>query len=72
MSNLNPRQFKVYDFNAAKMVKARTGRAAAVQMSNTPDSPAMIKHENEAMAMGNPVPQKKSMYNKAMSYLGLE
>jgi hypothetical protein len=41
-------------------------------MSNTPDSPAMIKHENEAMAMGNPVPQKKSMYNKAMSYLGLE
>jgi hypothetical protein len=70
---LSNSQFKVYDFNAAKMVKNRTGRAAAIPMSRTPDSPAMIKHENEAMAMGNPAPAKKpSMYSKVVNYLGLE
>ena len=65
MNNNLGRQFKVLDFQAAKMVKERTGRAAAIQKSMTPDSPELIKHENEAMALGNPVPKKKSLFDKA-------
>lgn len=72
---LSQPQFKVYDFNAAKMVKARTGRAAAIQVNNTPDSPEMTKHEDEAMALGNPLPKKQSfgdkVYNKINNALGL-
>lgn len=75
MSNLSPRQFKVYDFNAAKIVKARTGRAAAIPVSKTPDNPELTKHEDEAMALGNPVPKKKSLgdkvYDKINNALGL-
>ena len=67
MNNNLGRQFKVLDFQAAKMVKERTGRAAAIQKSMTPESPEMIKHENEAMAMGNPVPKKKSFEEKLLS-----
>jgi hypothetical protein len=71
MSNLSNEQFKVYDFNAAKIVKARTGRAAAVQVSRTPDNPALTKHEDEAMAMGNPVVKKDNPLVKAGKFLGL-
>jgi hypothetical protein len=70
--SLNPNQFKVLDFNAAKKVKARTGRAAAVPMAKSPESADFEKHANEAMAQGNPILQKKSPYNKLVSYLGLE
>lgn len=76
MNNNLGRQFKVLDFQAAKMVKERTGRAVAIQKSMKPDSPEMIKHENEAMAMGNPVPRKQSLSDKILSpisrMLGLE
>ena len=69
MSNLSNNQFRnVYDFNAAKAVKARTGQAIAMRPS-APDSPSMIKHENEAMAMGNPIPKKKSLIAKGMDAL---
>ena len=73
------RQFKVLDFQAAKMVKERTGRAAAIEKPMTPDSPELIAHENKAMELGNPVPQapqKKSLVDKLLSpvdkLLGLE
>lgn len=76
MNNNLGRQFKVLDFQAAKVMKAKTGRAVAIQRSMTPDSPEMIKHENEAMAVGNPLPKKKSLvdkyYSKMGKFLGLE
>jgi hypothetical protein len=72
VSNLNPRQFKVYDFNAAKAVKNSTGRAAAIPVDNDHYSPELKKHDDEAMALGNPVSTKPSLYSKTMSYLGLE
>ena len=69
---LSNEEFKVYDFQAAKKVKERLGRTAAIPMSKTPDSPEMTKHEDEAMALANPVPKKESLYTKTMSFLGLE
>lgn len=71
MSHLNPNQFKVLDFQAAKKVKARTGRAAAIQVNNTSDNPALTKHEDEAMALGNPVHKKDNHLVKAGKWLGL-
>lgn len=51
---LSNSQFKnVYNLAAARDVKKRTGQGIAIKMS-APDSPEMIKHENEAMAVGNP------------------
>ena len=70
MNNNLGRQFKVLDFQAAKMVKERTGRAAAIQKSMTPDSPELIKHENEAMALANPVKKKKSLADKYHEKMG--
>ena len=72
MSNLSNNQFKVYDFNAAKAVKNKTGRAAAIPVDNSHYSPELKKHDDEAMALGNPVATKPSLYSKTMSYLGLE
>lgn len=71
MSNLSKEQFKVYDFNAAKIVKARTGRAAAVQVSRTPDNPALTKHEDEAMAIHNEPKKPDSKLTKAAKFIGL-
>jgi hypothetical protein len=71
MSNLSNEQFKVYDFNAAKIVKNRTGRAAAVRVNNTPDNPAMTKHEDEAIALTRPVAKKENALVKAGKWLGL-
>lgn len=43
-------QFRnVLDLSAAREAKKRTGRAAAVSIK--PDSPEMIKHEDEALAI---------------------
>ena len=54
-------QFKnVYNLAAARDIKKRTGQGVAVRMT-APDSPEMIKHENEAMAIANP---KKSKMQK--------
>lgn len=74
--NTDSSQFKnVLDFNASKVIKERTGQTKAVRVT-TPDSPELIKHENEAMALGNPVPKKKSLIDKATApisrFLGFE
>ena len=69
--SLSNNQFKnVLDFQASKMVKERTGHTKAFHMS-TPDSPEMIKHENEAMALGNPLPKKKSLIEKFGRAMGV-
>lgn len=68
---LSNSQFKVLDFNAAKKVKARTGRAAAIQVSNTPDNPALTKHEDEAMAIHDEPAKPESKITKAGKWLGL-
>lgn len=70
MSNLNGNQFKnVYDLSASRAIKQKTGQSVAVRKS-APESAELIKHENEAMAMGNPTPEKKSMVGKALDKLG--
>ena len=61
----------VYDLSASRKVKAATGQGRAI-LTTTPDSKEMTKHEDEAMALGNPVKKKKSLYNKTMEYLGIE
>ena len=71
MSNLSNEQFKVYSFEAAKIVKDRTGRAAAVRVNNTPDNPALTKHEDEAIALTHPVAKKDNPLVKAGKFLGL-
>ena len=70
---LNKKQFgNVLDLGASRAIKQKTGQSMAVRAS-APDSPELIKHENEAMAMGNPPKAKKpSLYSKVVSYLGLE
>ena len=75
--NISSSQFKgflgnrVLDLNATRMVKARTGVTKAIPLASTPDSPEMIKHENEAMALGNPLPKKKSMLEKFGRAIGV-
>jgi hypothetical protein len=64
------RSERVIDFGAYKQSKERTGKGQRV--SSTPDSPELTKHEDEAMAVGNPTPKKKSTYSKVINYLGLE
>ena len=73
MTNLSNNQFRnVYDFNAAKAVKQRTGQTIAMRPS-APDSPEMIKHENEAMEMGNPQQSRiKKVMGKLSYALGLD
>lgn len=61
----------VLDLDASRKVKQATGKAVPIKKNTTPDSPEMIKHENEAMALANPVPVKKSKFDKVMDYLGL-
>lgn len=69
---LKGRQFdNVLDLDASRKVKKATGKAVPIRKSSTPDSPEMTKHENEAMALGNPETVKKSKFDKVMDYLGL-
>lgn len=71
MSNLSRQFDNVYDLGASRAIKEKTGQGVAVRKS-APESPELIKHENEAMAMGNPAPApKKSRFDKTMEYLGL-
>ena len=66
------RQFNnVLDLDASRKVKQATGKAVPIRKNMTPDSPEMTKHENEAMALGNPETVKKSKFDKVMDYLGL-
>jgi hypothetical protein len=71
---LSNEEFKVYDFEAAKNMKKRTGRAVAWQKDPVPDSPELTKHEDEAMAVHNePAKPKKpdSNLTKAAKFIGL-
>ena len=71
------RSERVIDFGAFKSSKERTGQGQRV--SHTPDSPAMTKHEDEAMALGNPTPPKRTLSSdikkagaSATKFLGLQ
>lgn len=72
MNNNLGRQFRVLDFQTAKLTKQVRGKALRVEA----DSPAMIKHEDKAMELGNPAPKKKSMMDKMTApisrFLGFE
>lgn len=70
MSNLSSQFDNVLNLDASRKVKEKTGRGVPIKMT-APESPELIKHEDEAMALGNPVPKKKSTFDKAMEYLGL-
>ena len=75
-NNISKKQFsgflgnRVLDFNASKAVKAKTGVSKAIPMT-TPETPEFTKHANEAMAMGNPPKQKKSMLEKFGRAIGV-
>ena len=49
-NNISKKQFsgflgnRVLDFNASKMVKARTGVTKSIPLSTAPDNPALTKH----------------------------
>ena len=76
-NNISKSQFsgflgnRVLDFNASKMVKARTGVTKSIPLSTAPDNPALTKHEDEAMALANPPVQKKSMLEKFGRAIGV-
>ena len=70
MSNLG-QQFNVFDLAASRKVKAKTGVGKAIKLDTTPESPEMEKHINEAMALANPVPKKKTLLDKFGEKLGL-
>ena len=73
VSNLNPRQFTVLDFQAAKRVKERTGQAKAIQAGV--ESSDFARHADEAMRMGNAVkkkPRKSDRFWRALGMDGVE
>ena len=61
----------VLDLGASRVIKQKTGVGKAIKLDTTPDSPEMIKHENEAMALANPPVQKKSMLEKFGRAIGV-
>ena len=70
--SLSNGQFKnVYDLAASREIKKRTGVATGVRMTR-PDSPEMVKHEDEAMSMGNPTPKKRSLGDKVLNKIAKE
>lgn len=72
MSQLSKPQFdNVLNLDASRKVKEKTGRVVPIKLTSGEDSPEMIKHEDEAMALANPVEKKKSMFDKAMDFLGM-
>lgn len=67
----------VLDLSASRAIKARTGQSIPVR-SSAPESPAMEKHIESALAIHKAPAQKKSLgsrvssaYNKTMNYLGM-
>jgi hypothetical protein len=74
MSNLNPRQFTVLDFNAARKVKAKTGKGIAIQKT-APESADFAEHANQAISMAppkkSPAPPRESRLTKVTRMLGL-
>ena len=65
----------VYDLGASRIVKQRTGVSMPIKLS-APDSPSMVKHEDQAMKAGNPKSTIKSTIKKGAEavtkYLGLD
>lgn len=71
MNNLNNNQFKnVLDLGASRIIKQRTGQAKAIRV-NTPESPELAKHIDEALAVGNPPKKKDSMLEKFGKKIGI-
>lgn len=75
----NGQHNNVYDLAASRTIKKKTGQAVPIKKSSTPDSPSLIKHENEAMALGNPTPAKRTLKSSikkgadaVTKYLGLD
>lgn len=56
----------VLDLDASRAIKERTGVSMPVKVS-APDTPEMVKHEKQAMSLGNP---KQSLMDKATTKLG--
>lgn len=71
----NSQHNNVYDLAASRIVKEKTGQTVPIKNS-TPDSPSLIKHENEAMKLGNPKRTVKSSIKKGAEnvskYFGLD
>ena len=61
----------VLDLGASRTIKQKTGVGKAIKLDTTPESPEMIKHENEAMALANPPKPKKSLLDKFGEKIGL-
>lgn len=74
MTNLNPRQFTVLDFNAARKVKTKTGKGIAIQKT-APESADFAKHADQAMSLApakkRTAPPKKSLLTRVTTMLGL-
>lgn len=60
----------VYDLSASRKIKQSTGQSRAVKKT-APDSPEMVKHEDEALAIHKAPAVKKSLFDKTMDYLGM-
>jgi len=74
--NRNEGQFdNVYDLAATRTVKQKTGVTMPIKKSASDDS-SMVKHEDQAMKVGNPKPTVKSTIKKGAEavskYLGLD
>lgn len=65
----------VYDLAASRTVKQKTGVSMPIKLS-APDIPSMVKHEDQAMKVGNPKSTVKSTIKKGAAavskYLGLD
>lgn len=57
---------RVIDLSATRALKNATGQTIPQEYT-----PKFNKHADEAMAMGNPAPKKKSLLDKANDLLGL-
>lgn len=61
----------VLDLGASRKIKQSLGRTVPIKLSTDKENPALTKHEDEAMALGNPVKKKESPLNRISNYLGL-
>ena len=73
-NNLSKSAFQnVYSLDAARKVKAMTGKSAAPIRMSTPESPEFRRHANEAMSMANPQQGRmQKALTKIATVLGLK
>lgn len=62
---------RVVDLEAYRNNRSIGESKARSQRRATYDSPELTKHEDEAMALGNSGAKRKSVFDRAMDYLGL-